>query len=389
MKQINANKPHVAIFGKCNSGKSTLMNFLSTENLSIVSPEIGTTTDYVKRSLEIEGFAPIVVYDTAGLDDNSQLAQKRVAKSYEVLELIDLAIVLTSHNHITESEMTFIDTIIKKGISPLILHNNFEGNALTERFKNQIKERYALSVFDFSPLNNLDRDNIFSLIKTHLPLWSYTNVSMIPQSVKKGDIVLLITPIDVSAPSGRLILPQVQAIRNLLDINAIVITVQLSEIENILNLNIKPRLVITDSQVIKEVTQILRYTNIEITTFSILLASSKGDMESYKEGLKAVDNLKDGDKILIIENCLHQVSCEDIGRIKIPNWLENHCGIKLNFKFVNGLNPLPEDLESYKLAVQCGGCMVTRRQLHARISRVKGAGVAITNYGMLIKKIRC
>lgn len=388
MKQINANKPHIAIFGKCNSGKSTLMNFLSMEDISIVAPNYGTTTDSVKRSIEIENFAPVVIYDTAGIDDTTDLGVLRVQKSFEIIDLVDLAIVVLSHNNISEHECYLINRISERGVTLLLLHNNFDQFIMTSEFKSAIKSKFNSDVFGFSPLISSDKNRLLELIKLTLPKWSYVIASMIPKSIEKGDIVMLITPIDISAPAGRLILPQVQAIRNLLDINAIIITVQLSEILTTLKKGIIPKLVITDSQFIKEVTDIFTDINTDITTFSILLASSKGDINLYKEGLNFVDSLKLNDKVLVIENCIHQTSCEDIGRVKIPNWLEEYLSTKLNFTFVSGSNPLPERLSDYALVLQCGGCMVTRRQLHNKISRIKNAGVPITNYGLLIRKIR-
>ena len=225
---------------------------------------------------------------------------------------------------------------------------------------------------------------MFEAIKNALP--HSEKPSMFGESIGEGDIVLLVTPIDGAAPEGRLILPQVQAIRELLDSHAVVVAVQLQELGNALR-GFRPKLIVTDSQVLKEV-YALTPDGMEVTTFSILLAAAKGDHALYKKGLQAIDKLKDGDRILIAESCTHQTSCDDIGRVKIPQWLEKYTGAKLDFTVISGLAPLPDNLGDYALAVQCGGCMITRTQLLRRIRTVADAGVPVTNYGMLIQKIR-
>lgn len=384
VKQVNANKPHIAIFGRCNVGKSTLVNYLCGEALSIVSCEPGTTTDPVKRSFEIEGFAPVVIYDTAGLDDDSLLGIRRISKTMETIGLIDLAIVVLSHNLFGDTEVELLKSLQNSSVTTILIHNNFPDAPLGK----SLKEAFQNNIYEFSPDNESHKQHILDAIKTNLPTWSYTTPSWFGSTLNKNDIILLVTPIDISAPAGRLILPQVQAIRNALDRHAIVIVVQTQQISTLLDQNIKFKMVVTDSQVLSEVTNLFQSNPTNITTFSILLASIKGDMPSYIEGLEAVDNLQDNNKILIIENCLHQTSCEDIGRIKIPEWLNSYTGKHLTYEFVSGLNALPASLNSFSLAVQCGGCMVTRRQLHHRISMIKNAGTPITNYGLLIKKIR-
>lgn len=379
-KRGNENKPHVGVFGRCNAGKSTLFNMLTGEDNAIVSAQAGTTTDPVRRSFEIPDFAPVMMIDTPGIDDVSGLGSKRIEKSLEALYTVDLALIIFDGEW-SEPEKLVYDEAVRQGLPVIIIYNTkgtSKKAALTEGFP----EPLSVDVAD-----RANRDILCVLIRDSLPVYSYTVPTMLGERVKENDVVLLVTPIDSEAPAGRMILPQVQALRDVLGHLAIAVAVQPEQLREFLDTGIKPALTITDSQVIDKVKNILP-EEYPLTTFSILLAELKGDMDLYKQGLKAVDSLKDGDRVLILENCLHHTSCEDIGRVKIPKWLEEYTGKKLKFEIVSGLGPLPADLPEYALAVQCGGCMVTRRQLMGRIQRVRSAGVPITNYGMCIKKIR-
>lgn len=370
----NENKPHVGIYGRCNVGKSTLFNMLVGEDNAVVSSVAGTTTDPVRRAFEIPDFAPVLVIDTPGIDDVSAIAQKRIAKTLDTLYVVDMAIIL--YTQWGEPEALIAKHALEQGLAVAKICNLFYSEATP------VEGSLAIDVSD-----GACRSAVCDLIKNTLPSYSYTVPSLFGEKVKAEDVVLLIAPIDSEAPAGRLILPQVQALRDALDKEAMAIIIQPSQIEAFLAKVIVPVLVVTDSQVIDVVTAKLP-KSWEITTFSILLAAMKGDVRLYKKGLEAIDTLRDGDRVLILENCLHQTSCEDIGRVKIPKWLQEYSGRKLHFDVVSGLTPLPEQLGEYALAVQCGGCMVTRRQLMGRIQRVHNAGVPITNYGMCIKKIR-
>lgn len=370
----NENKPHVGIYGRCNVGKSTLFNMLVGEDNAVVSSVAGTTTDPVRRAFEIPDFAPVLVIDTPGIDDVSAIAQKRIAKTLDTLYVVDMAIIL--YTQWGEPEALIAKHALEQGLAVAKICNLFYSEATP------VEGSLAIDVSD-----GACRSAVCDLIKNTLPSYSYTVPSLFGEKVKAEDVVLLIAPIDSEAPAGRLILPQVQALRDALDKEAMAIIIQPSQIEAFLAKGIVPVLVVTDSQVIDVVTAKLP-KNWEITTFSILLAAMKGDVRLYKQGLEVIDTLRDGDKVLILENCLHQTSCEDIGRVKIPKWLQEYSGKKLHFDVVSGLTSLPEQLGEYALAVQCGGCMVTRRQLMGRIQRVHNAGVPITNYGMCIKKIR-
>lgn len=370
----NENKPHVGIYGRCNVGKSTLFNMLVGEDNAVVSSVAGTTTDPVRRAFEIPDFAPVLVIDTPGIDDVSAIAQKRIAKTLDTLYAVDMVIIL--YTQWGESEEFVSKHVLEQGLPVVKICNSFYKDATP------VEGSLTIDVSD-----GTCRSKVCDLIKHTLPSYSYSVPSMFGDRIKRDDVVLLIAPIDSEAPAGRLILPQVQALRDALDKEAVAIIIQPMQIDTFLAKGITPVLVVTDSQVIDIVTNKLP-KNWEITTFSILLAAMKGDVKLYKKGLEAIDVLRDGDKVLVLENCLHQTSCEDIGRVKIPKWLQEYSGKKLHFDVVSGMTPLPENMKEYALAVQCGGCMVTRRQLMGRIQRVHNAGVPITNYGMCIKKIR-
>lgn len=351
------------------------MNLLVGESYAIVSPEGGTTTDPVRRSFEILDFSPVTVIDTAGLDDLSVLGEQRVKKSLETLHHVDLAIIVFAGEWSSLDEK-LLSTIKSEGLDYIIIHNLFGGEKLNYYLESDL-------------VGDDERDRIIESIKVALPEHSYKRYSMLGDRCGEGDVILLVCPIDSEAPSGRLILPQVQAIRDILDKRAMSVTVQPSEINSFLSLGVEPKMIVTDSQVIDVVKRELPASWYDrVTTFSILLAELKGDVSLYREGLQRASTLCRGDKVLIMENCLHQTSCEDIGRVKIPAWLDAWRGCELNYTILSGLEPLPANLEEYSLVVQCGGCMVTPRQLKSRIRRIALRGVAITNYGMLIKLIK-
>jgi [FeFe] hydrogenase H-cluster maturation GTPase HydF len=372
------NKPHIGIFGRCNAGKSSLLNFIVGSDAAIVSQESGTTTDVVRKSYEILGFAPVVFIDTAGIDDCSELGQKRIARTVETMRQIDLALLV--YREWGKPEERLLTQLRGVGVPVAVVYNGAATDAT------EINGDKVVTV-DAAGDDPQQRNALLDEIKRRLPENSYTPPSMFGSSVKTGDVVLLVCPIDGEAPAGRMILPQVQAIRELLDKHAVAIVVQPEEIAGILATGVSPALVVTDSQIFPEVRAVVP-NHIELTSFSVLLAAAKGDYNLYLAGLDAVDSLMDGDRILIAESCTHQVSCDDIGRVKIPHWIEEYTGRKLHFDTVSGLAPLPSDISSYALMVQCGACMVTRSQLHNRLRQATRAGVAVTNYGMLIRKIR-
>lgn len=376
---MKANKPHIGIYGRCNAGKSTLLNFLVGEQLAIVSPESGTTTDPVRRSVEILDFAPVVLIDTAGYDDMSSLSEQRIAKTKDTLHHVDLAI-LVYRGSFTESDVAFLSLIKSEGLDYILVCNSYMSHM------SEISEEGAL-IMDFT--SEEQRGMLMSEVKSTLPEHSYITQSMLGHGLNENDTVIMVCPIDSEAPSGRIILPQVQALRDALDKYLITVVIQFQQLEAVMAMGLNPQLIVTDSQVIEEVNNVVGDgAKSLVTTFSILLAELKGDIPLYQAGLRRAEQLEDGDNILILESCVHQHSCEDIGRVKIPRWLSEWSGKQLNFEFISGLSPLPDNLETFTLVVQCGGCMVTSRQLKSRLRRIAKRGVAVTNYGMLIKKIK-
>src|ERR1035437_7504956 len=328
-------KPHIGIYGRRNNGKSSLINCLAGQEIAIVSDHAGTTTDPVKKSFEITGFGPVIFVDTAGIDDSGDLGQKRVDRTVGTLEIIDLALLVVTDNSWGKYE-----------------------------------------------------EELISLIRNTIPEHSYKTPALLGDLISYGDIVILITPIDIEAPAGRLILPQMQAIRDILDNEAIAIILKEREVDSFLKkTSIKPALAITDSQVfVKADASIPR--DIPLTSFSIMLARFKGDFKYYLKGTPKISELKDGDRVLLLESCTHHVSCDDIGRTKIPRWITSFTGKKIEYDVVAGLDAISRPITDYSLVIQCGGCMITRKQLHNRLQPAIKAGVPVTNYGMAIAYVQ-
>ncbi|MGB2578655.1 [FeFe] hydrogenase H-cluster maturation GTPase HydF [Elusimicrobium simillimum] len=371
------NKPHIGIFGRMNVGKSSIFNALAGQETVIVDDTPGTTTDPIKKVMEIEGLGPIVLIDTGGLDDNaSKLGERRVKQSKNMLDHVDLAILVFAGNVFTDYEQSLMASFVSKKIPFFLIHNKSDQNPLKI-------EVTGADILDFSA-KKPETGPLFAMIKKHLEKASSVPKGLLDGMVKKGDTVLLITPIDASAPAGRMILPQMQTLRAALDLNAVSICVQPAEVEEVLAKKPNIALAVTDSQVFAYVSQKIP-PSIPLTSFSILLARTKGNFKAMVKGTKTIPNLKDGNKVLILESCTHTVNhCVDIGRTKLPNLLQKFTGKKLEFTVVAGLEALPEDLSSYALAIQCGGCMITDKQLQNRINNAMDAGVAISNYGMAI-----
>jgi [FeFe] hydrogenase H-cluster maturation GTPase HydF len=382
MKTQNSS-PHIGIFGRRNVGKSTLINALTGQEIAIVSEVAGTTTDPVKKAMEISGIGPVVLIDTAGIDDVNELGKKRVEKTENVLKHIDLAIVVIT-DYLFENEENNIVEKLQLLDTPYIIVNN---KSEIVDIKNVTFENK--NVISISAKTGLGISELIAEMKQKMPVSAYHTHSLLEGIVKENDIVLLITPIDSAAPEGRLILPQVQTIRAILEAEAIAVVMKESKVDDFFNAKgtkhsqrTQVELVITDSQVFKTVAPLVP-ENIPLTSFSILLARFKGDYENYLKGTPQIENLKDGDTVLIMESCTHLTSCEDIGRVKIPKWLSEYTGKKLHFDFVSGLTTI-ENIEKYALVVQCGGCMITKKQILNRLKPAVAAGVPITNYGMLI-----
>lgn len=388
MSKGKDSKPHIGIFGRRNNGKSSLINVLAGQEIAIVSEIAGTTTDPVKKSLEITGFGPVILIDTAGIDDHGSLGEKRIAKSIDAINQSDLAILVIAGNRFDEFERGLIKKFESTDTPYIIIHNKSDLLDIDMETTELILKETGKKVLSFSARHPDKLDELLKLIQATIPEASYKTPSLIGDLLSYGDIVLLITPIDVQAPAGRLILPQVQAIRDILDNDCVAIVLKEKEVDGFLRkTGVKPKLAITDSQIFTKADASIP-RDIPLTSFSIVLARFKGDFESYLQGTPKISALKDGDKVLILESCTHHVSCDDIGRIKIPRWLTNFTGKKLEFEVVTGLDRLPSDMKEYALLIQCGGCMITRKQIYNRLRPAIDAGVPVTNYGMAIAYVQ-
>ena len=373
----------IGIFGRRNSGKSSLINQLTGQDIAIVSDKPGTTTDPVSKSVEIFGIGPVILIDTAGIDDAGELGEKRIKKSLEVIKKVDCAILLISENLFTDFEQNLINQFNEFEIPYLIVHNKSDISSLNKDTIAEIRKYSSSDILDFSTVNDEKKEELISLIKETIPTTSYQKPSLLGDLVKPKDVVLLITPIDSEAPDGRMILPQNMAIRDVLDNDCITVVVKETELLDFLKLGIRPVLAVTDSQAFEYVSKHIP-EDIPLTSFSIVFARMKGDFEKYLKGTPHISQLNDGDRVLILESCTHQVSCDDIGRIKIPKLLQQFTGKLLHFDFVSGLSELTNQVENYSLVIQCGGCMVTRKQLLNRLKPYIESGIPVTNYGMTL-----
>jgi [FeFe] hydrogenase H-cluster maturation GTPase HydF len=377
-------KPHIGILGRRNNGKSSLINCLAGQEVAIVSREPGTTTDPVKKSMEITGIGPVVMIDTAGTDDSGELGKKRVGKTREVIRTIDLGILVLAGNRFDGEEEAVIEQLDKWEVPYLVVHNKADLEAVSGETREKVLQATGLEIMEFSTCEPGNREELIGAIRSAIPETAYLSKSLVGDIISQGDLVLLITPIDEEAPEGRMILPQVQAIRDILDNDAIAVVAKEREIDTLLKrLSPRPSLVITDSQVFKKADASIP-EDIPLTSFSTVLARYKGDFEAYLAGTPHLSKLNKGDKILILESCTHHVSCDDIGRVKIPRWLSNFSGMQLEYEVVAGLNQVPGKITDYSMVIQCGGCMITRKQLINRLKPAIEAGIPVTNYGMAI-----
>jgi len=376
-------KPHIGIFGRRNIGKSSLINALIGQEVAIVSNEAGTTTDPVKKSIEIFGIGPVIITDTAGVDDVGELGALRVDKSLGVIPNVDFAILLIANNIFGEYEIQIIEEFDKFDTPYVIVHGKSDIVVINKNLRKDIEHTFGVDIVEFNIFEEELLENLLQLLIKKMPSNAYRQKSLLKGIIKPKDIVLLITPIDSEAPEGRMILPQVMALRDVLDNDAICITVKETELEDFFKLGIKPKIAITDSQVFAMVSKIVP-DDVLLTSFSIMLARYRGNFDEYIKGTPRISELQDGDNILMLESCTHQVSCEDIGRFKLPKWIEEYTGKKLNFDFAAGLTKFPKPKEDYSLIIQCGGCVVTEKQLNNRLNPVIKQGVAVSNYGMTI-----
>ena len=373
----NAERVHIGIFGKRNAGKSSLINAITGQNLAIVSEVAGTTTDPVSKAMEILPLGPVVIIDTAGLDDIGNLGNMRVQKSLQVLNKTDIAIIVVDMSvGITQIEVELINRINGKNIPYIIVFN--KADIVNQGIECNYGRSICVSAKDGTNINNLKE-----MIATLVPQGE--KVPIVSDIISQNDVVVLVIPIDNSAPKGRIILPQQQVLREVLDCNAMAISTQVTTLKQTLDLlNVKPKIVITDSQAFKEVAQIVP-DDVTLTSFSILFARHKGELAPLLDGADGIDNLQHGDRVLISEGCTHHRQCNDIGSVKIPNILRKYTGKELQFEYTSGTE-FPVDLSPYKLIVHCGGCMLNQREMKFRIACATEQQIPIVNYGMLIAK---
>lgn len=353
----NELKPRIGFFGRRNVGKSTMVNFLTGQQTAIVSDTAGTTTDPVRKSMEIGGIGPVVLIDTAGIDDEGELGQMRVEKSMAALAEVDLALLLYTEGCYGEPEEMVERWCTEHG-TPLL-------KVLTKK----------------API---DKDALIAQIKEALPESAYRGRSLLGDIIGRGDTVVLVTPIDSSAPEGRMILPQVQVLRDLMNLHAQALFCQPEELATTLaTLREAPRLVVTDSQAFRQVAATVPH-DVPLTSFSVVLARQKGPFEEYLKGTPTIGSLGDGDRVLLLESCTHNVTCEDIGRVKLPAALKKATGKELLCEVIGGQSPLPSDLSQYALVIQCGGCVITAQQVKARLLPALETGVPVSNYGLAL-----
>ena len=381
-------------------GKSSLINLLLGQDFAIVSDQAGTTTDPVKKRMEIPDVGPVQLIDTAGIDDIGDVGQKRVEKSLKLIDEVDLALLVFTGNIFGKEEKDLLAQLKENDVPVVVVHNQSDIVPLDCGVAGDLTNIYKCDVVEFScrmpdPQEQKDAVEMLMAFIVKGLLVQEKEKTIMQGLVDPGDNIVLVCPIDSEAPAGRLILPQVMAIRDILDRGGIATVLQPSQLQDYLaNIAATPaatapsavkppvKMVVTDSQAFKQVAGIVP-ESIPLTSFSVLMARAKGPFEEYVKGVEAIGKLKDGDNVLVLESCTHHTSCEDIGRVKIPMMLQKKAGCKLNFTFVSGLDELPP-LENFALALQCGGCMVTHRQLRNRIRRVVAAGIPVTNYGMCI-----
>ncbi len=377
---------HFGLFGKRNAGKSSLINALANQNISIVSSVAGTTTDPVEKAFELAPIGPVVFMDTAGIDDVGDLGLARIEKSLSVLEWMDIALVVCEVGTWGEHEEKLLKITHQNGTPTIVVINKVDTKSVNKEFVQELKQR-GLKVVCTSTKEHLGIDALRDCIIQTVLDQTEPDRPLMEGIVKSGDTVILVTPIDTGAPKGRLILPQVQAIRELLDSGAKCIVIKEDRIqETLAELKTSPDLVITDSQVVQRVVKEVPEP-IPVTTFSIQMAYSKSDLLEMALGAAALSKLKPGDRVLIAETCSHHPLKDDIGRVKIPNWLRQKVGGDLCVDIAVGKD-LPTDLTPYKLIIQCGGCIVTRRHMLARLRAARAQGVPMTNYGVAISYLQ-
>lgn len=378
-----ANRLHIAIFGKRNAGKSSLINCLTNQDIALVSDIPGTTTDPVYKAMEILPIGPVVIIDTAGIDDDGRLGILRIERTMQVLNKTDLAVlVIDADNGITHFDREILANIRKKAIPIVVVVNKIDLVSINQDFLTNLSSDIGLPVLAISTKSGYGIEELKREIIKQAPE-GWDNIPIIGDLLSAGDTVVLVVPIDSAAPKGRLILPQVQTIRDVLDHDAHCIVVKERELgEVIANMRNLPKMVVTDSQAFEQVAADTP-DEVMLTSFSILFARYKGDLETLVAGAKAIEGLQPGDSVLIAEGCTHHRQADDIGKVKIPRWLRQMVGGDLKFEWASG-GGFPAAIENYKLIVHCGACMLNRREMLYRLSEAREKQVPIVNYGILI-----
>jgi len=380
---------NICFIGKTNVGKSSIINRLIGQEVSIVSEQPGTTTDPVVKRFELLPIGPVTIFDTAGYDDKSSIGEKRIQTTMKVLFRTDLAVLVMDNNGLKEADVVIIDKLRELKIPFVVVVNKVDLGVADDEVVGFLQDR-GLDVASYIPTGFEGNSDWKSLLLDMIvrKITSFTGIErdILKDLIKANDKIVMVMPIDASAPKGRIILPQVQVLREILDMNAVALCCTEKELATTLqSLKEAPDLVVTDSQVVGLVSKVVP-ENVNLTTFSILFSRYRGELKPFVEGLRALKELKEGDLVLIAEACSHHVMDEDIGLVKIPRWLKEYLGIDLRFDKVAG-HDFPDDLEKYKLVVHCGGCMITRMEMLRRINECQRRGVAITNYGMLISLV--
>lgn len=382
MKTLKSMRLHIGIFGKTNVGKSSLLNRITNQDVSIVSNIAGTTTDVVEKTMELLPIGPVNFLDTAGINDSTALSSERIEKTMKIINRTDVAIVVCDYNGIDDYERNLIEKFNELKIPFMIFINKtdekYPSDSIIEDLKNYTEHILLSSV----KTDDFIVFKIKELLVKLLPEDFVNSPKIVGDLIPQGSTVILVIPIDKEAPKGRIILPQVQTLRDLLDNNCVSVVVKESELKSAIdNLKIAPSLVVTDSQAFKNVSEIVP-ENIPLTSFSILFARLKGDLNAFSQGAKSIEKLQDGDRVLILESCTHHAIEDDIGRVKIPNLLRKKTGKNLIIDNIAG-HDFP-DISKYKLIIHCGACMTNRREVLSRILLASENNVPITNYGICI-----
>jgi [FeFe] hydrogenase H-cluster maturation GTPase HydF len=382
MRASKSFRLHIGIFGKRNAGKSSILNALTQQDVSIVSDVAGTTTDPVEKPMELLPLGPVLFIDTAGIDDVGVLGEKRIAKTLAVFDRTDLGVIVTNFSDWGDYEQKLINELKDRAIPYVIVFNKtdlFEENTITTEALKTQKVKFVLT----SAIDKTGILELRQLLLNSAPADFINRPSILADLVGAGEAAILVVPIDKEAPKGRLILPQVQSIRDLLDNDSFCMVVKERELRSALSrFNVPPKLVVTDSQAFLKVAADTP-PEIPLTSFSILFARYQGDLTEMVRGAMAIDKLKSGDKVLIAEACSHHPIGEDIGTVKIPRWLTQYVGGKLQIDSTRG-HDFPENLHEYKIIIHCGACMWNRREMLSRILKARQAGIPITNYGLTI-----